>query len=120
MQGEWHWHELHTPDPKKAADFYSKLVGWTTRDMTGGGMPYTVILQNGKDSGGITNFMAPGAPPHWLIYVTCEDVDALADKTPKLGGKVLSPPMDIPGIGRFAVIADPTGAPIAFMTPAAR
>jgi hypothetical protein len=121
MQGDWLWHELHTPDPKKATGFYGKLLGWKTREMRmDGGHPYTLIVQNGKDSGGITNFMAPGEKPHWLVYVVVDNVDAAADQVPKLGGKVLSPPMDVPGVGRFTVVADPTGGAIALMTPAPR
>jgi predicted enzyme related to lactoylglutathione lyase len=33
MQGDWFWHELHTTDAKKAADFYGKILGWKTREM---------------------------------------------------------------------------------------
>ncbi|MCR5879018.1 VOC family protein [Phenylobacterium sp. J367] len=61
---------------------------------------------------------AQGVPPNWTSYVAVDDVDAAAAKATTLGGEVQVPPTDIPGIGRFAVIADPTGAVIAIMTPA--
>jgi predicted enzyme related to lactoylglutathione lyase len=52
-----------------------------------------------------------GAPPNWLAYFASNDVDAHAKKVTDLGGKVLAPPMDIPGsIGRFAIVQDPQGA----------
>jgi hypothetical protein len=61
--------------------------------------------------------MAPGVPPHWLVYITVDDVDASADKVTKHGGKILMPAIDVPNVGRFVVIADPQGAAIALMTP---
>jgi hypothetical protein len=51
-------------------------------------------------------------PPVWSIYITVDDVDATAQKTQELGGRVLMPPMDIPKVGRFCVIQDPQGAVI--------
>jgi len=43
------------------------------------------------------------------VYFAVADTDDIAKRTPELGGKVISPPMDIPQ-GRFAVLADPQGA----------
>jgi len=59
---------------------------------------------------------AQGAPPHWGAYVTVDDVDATARRAEELGGKVLVPPQDIPGVGRFCVVQDPQGAVISAMT----
>jgi predicted enzyme related to lactoylglutathione lyase len=112
ITGRFVWHELHTSDRAKAAKFYSQLVGWETKDVPmGPGEPYTLILRDGKDFGGITKSKAPaGVPPHWLPYVGVEDVDAFTKKATGLGAKVQNPPMDIPDAGRFAVLADPQGA----------
>jgi predicted enzyme related to lactoylglutathione lyase len=49
-------------------------------------------------------------PPHWMPYFQVEDCDAAAANAAKLGGTVCVPPTDIPSIGRFAVLQDPTGA----------
>jgi len=51
-----------------------------------------------------------GVPAHWLVYSAVTDVDGSAKLAGELGGKVLSPPMDIPNVGRFAVLQDPQGA----------
>ena len=51
----------------------------------------------------------PGAPPHWLPYIAVENVDASAKKAETLGATICVPPSDIPDVGRFSVIADPTG-----------
>jgi predicted enzyme related to lactoylglutathione lyase len=42
-----------------------------------------------------------------------DDVDAVARRIEQLGGAIHKAPQDIPGVGRFAVAADPQGA--AFM-----
>ena len=44
----------------------------------------------------------------------------LAEKTKELGGTVMHGPQDIPGVGRFCVIQDPTGAAISLLTFAAK
>jgi predicted enzyme related to lactoylglutathione lyase len=51
-----------------------------------------------------------GVPPNWLSYVIVDSVDASTKKAESLGAKVDVPPTDIPNIGRFSVITDPTGA----------
>lgn len=113
--GRFVWHELHTTDRAKALAFYKRLMGWETKDVSmGPGEPYGLCMQGGKDFAGVMKSMAgPNVPPHWLPYVAVEDVDKKAAQVKELGGKVMSPPMDIPDVGRFAVVADPQGAAFA-------
>jgi predicted enzyme related to lactoylglutathione lyase len=113
--GRFVWHELHTSDRAQAQKFYATLVGWEIKEVAmGPGEPYGLCLLGGKDQAGITKSMAPaGVPPHWLPYMAVEDVDASAARVKELGGKVLSAPMDIPNVGRFAVCMDPQGAAFA-------
>jgi predicted enzyme related to lactoylglutathione lyase len=113
--GRFVWHELHTNDRGKAVKFYTQLMGWETKDVSmGPGEPYALCLMNGKDFAGITKSMAPAnVPPHWLPYLATEDVDATAEKVKSHGGKVMSAAMDIPNVGRFAVVTDPQGAAFA-------
>jgi len=113
--GRFVWHELHTNDRAKAVKFYSALMGWEMKDVRmGEGEPYSLALQGGKDFAGITKSMAgPNVPPHWLMYLGVDDVDASAKKVTELGGKVMMPPTDIPNVGRFSVVIDPTGAAFA-------
>jgi uncharacterized protein len=56
-------------------------------------------------------------PPHWMVYFQTTDVDATANKAKSLGANLLVPPMDIPNVGRFSVIADPQGAAFALYKP---
>jgi hypothetical protein len=64
------------------------------------------------------NLMTPNVPPHWLAYVAVSDVDASCKKARDLGAKVVMEPMDIPKVGKFGVIQDPTGATIALFRSA--
>jgi predicted enzyme related to lactoylglutathione lyase len=95
--------------------FYATLVGWEIKDFPmGPGEPYGLCLLGGKDHAGITKSMAPaGVPPHWLVYIAVDDVDAYAARVKELGGNVMRAPMDIPDVGRFAVCMDPQGAAFA-------
>lgn len=120
--GRFIWYELITPDMAGAKRFYGDLVGWTAQDMPmpdGGGEPYSVLSADGNGVAGMLNLgeAMKGMPPNWTGYVCVDDCDAAADKVKALGGSVMRPPLDIPGIGRFAIVADPAGAVFAIMKP---
>lgn len=118
QHGAFSWCELMTTDAGKAKAFYTRLFGWDTEEMTMPGMPYTVVKAGGKGIGGIMSMPqdAQGMPPMWGAYVTVDDVDATARTAEQLGAKLLVPPRDIPGVGRFCVIQDPQGAVISAIT----
>src|SRR3546814_7470061 len=58
-----------------------------------------------------------GARPTWLGYIAVEDVDASVEEIEARGGRVLMPAMDIPMVGRIAMVADPHGVPFYVMKP---
>jgi len=117
MAGRFVWHELMTTDAPAAARFYADVVGWSARDSGMPGVEYTLLHAGDRQVAGLMAMTpaakAGGAPPGWSGYVEVADVDAAAAKAVSLGGSVCMPPMDIPGVGRFAVVADPQGAVIA-------
>ncbi|MBW8813293.1 MAG: VOC family protein [Caulobacterales bacterium] len=120
--GRFIWYELMTPHPAAAKTFYRQVVGWQAQDMpVGDSPPYTVFDVGGAGVGGMMplgeEHKAAGVPPNWTAYVCVDDVGASAKQVDQLGGSVMRPPQDIPGIGRFAIVADPAGAVIAIMTP---
>jgi uncharacterized protein len=121
IRGRFVWHELMTTDPQAAGAFYSKVLPWKTQPS---GMPdYTLWVAGKTQTGGLMaqpeSARQSGAPPSWLVYIGTPDVDATAAAAERLGGKVLKAPADIPGVGRFAVLADPQGAAFAVFKPGA-
>ncbi len=113
--GVFCWSELQTSDSAAAAEYYSKLFNWTIteHDMGEYGI-YRLFHVGEKEIGGVMDIM-PGveARPHWVSYVNVEDVDASMARVLELGGSQLVPPGDIPDTGRYAIAADPSGAPFA-------
>ncbi len=115
--GAFSWTELMTNDPKAAQEFYGKLFGWKYDVMDMGQGDYCVAKVGDTAVGGIMGMPpdAKGMPTAWSAYVTVANADAAAEKCKSLGGKVLVGPMDVPTVGRFAVLQDPQGAVINVM-----
>ena len=114
--GSFIWYELITPDPAGAKAFYGAVVGWAVED-DGTGYPH---LKAGNDYvGGMLALTAEmrqhGARPVWLSYVGVDDVDSTVDAMVSDGGQILMAARDMPNVGRFALLADPDGAPIYVM-----
>lgn len=120
------WDECLSTDAAAGAEFYAALFGWRPEsgEMPVGGTTavYRVFWHGDDHFAGIMDLppqaLAQGACTHWLCYVTVPDVDAYAAKAAGLEANVFCPPTDIPGVGRFCVIADPQGAMLAMYAPA--
>jgi len=117
------WHECYVPDVQKAVDFYTTALGMGTQKMEMPGMPpYTMLTHNGNPVCGIMSMSSPemapmNIPPHWSVYMSVDDVDARIAKVKDAGGQVVVEPMDIPTVGRMALISDPQGAMIWLFKP---
>lgn len=122
--GHFHWNELMTNDVESAKAFYGDIAGWTFNDMDMGDHGiYSVAMDGDKPVGGIfpmsgTDF--EGMPTQWMSYLAVDDIDDCVKKAESAGATILQPPMDIPDVGRIAMIKDPTGAVLGWMTPASR
>jgi uncharacterized protein len=117
--GQICWTELATKDLDAAKKFYTELLGWELKESNATDtMQYTEHTNNGVPQGGMYKMGEEfgEAPSHWMSYVAVNDVDATAAKVTELGGGVCVPPTDIPNVGRFCVINDPTGATISLIT----
>lgn len=111
------WHELYVPKAQEAIDFYTKALDFGTENMPmEGGKTYRMLTKNGQGVAGVwgttENEEMAEAPPHWAVYLTVDDVDARLAKCQELGAKVVAPAMDVPKVGRMALIQDPFGAHI--------
>ena len=126
LHGQFCWCELMTTDDAAATAFYRDVIGWTPHDSGMPNMRYTILNAGGPNGdktgvGGIMPMPPPlldgGARPSWVGYVAVDDVDASAGRVTELGGTVHKPAQDIPGVGRFAVAADPHGAVFTLFRP---
>ncbi|HTJ42367.1 MAG TPA: VOC family protein [Kofleriaceae bacterium] len=111
------WIELHTPDPSAALRFYHDVLGYEHKTLPSPAGDYHVIGRGGKDRGGVTSHLAPGAAPHWLPYVCVDDADATVARAKQHGATIVMGPEDVPMAGRLAVLIDPVGASIAILKP---
>jgi predicted enzyme related to lactoylglutathione lyase len=111
------WDELSSTDIDAATKFYTSTLGWTAEKVEmGGGMMYTLFKRPGvADAGG--GMASPAPHSYWLSSVGVETADDTVAKAKRLGGKVIVEAMDIPNIGRFAVLEDPQHAAIAVLQP---
>jgi predicted enzyme related to lactoylglutathione lyase len=109
--GSFCWFELNTRAVDDVKKFYGELFGWKTTPSQMG-FYHHWHDRDGVMFGGIMDASSPeweGVPSHWMSYIQVEDVDAKAKNVTELGGNVCVPPTDIPTVGRFCVINDPTG-----------
>ncbi|BBE32498.1 hypothetical protein SmB9_01560 [Sphingosinicella microcystinivorans] len=117
--GDYIWYELLTSDVPAAQTFYAGVLGWNFVDSGQSDMDYRIINAGANSVGGlmeITKEMADhGATPTWLGYIAVDDVDATAARLAAQGGRTLMPAMDVPMVGRIAMVADPQGAPFYIM-----
>lgn len=116
--GSMQWIELSTRDVEAAKRFYADVFGWGAHT-SDGPMPYTEFQLGGESIAGMMEMssdLPAEVPPHWLVYLGVDDVDAAVTQAQGLGASVMVPGMDFPG-GRFAVLADPQGAPFGIMKP---
>ena len=114
--GAFSWCELRAADADAAKAFYTDVLGWETEAMEMPNGVYTILKAGGAPVGGIMANPVPGAPAHWMSYITVDDVDKRIEQAQAKGGEVLMPAMDVPGVGRMATIADPGGAAISMIT----
>ncbi len=118
--GQFHWNELMARDVEKAKAFYEKSIGWRFQPMPMGDQTYWLAMSGDKMAGGLFEMKGSefdGVPEHWIAYIAIEDIDACVERAVREGANLIKPPFDVPGVGRIAIIGDPGGAVIGWMTP---
>lgn len=125
QHGEYIWYELLTDDSDAALAFYSAILGWQASDSGQPAMDYRILTTRNESPeeqhhvGGLmqlTDAMRQqGATPVWLGYIGVDDVDQTVARITAAGGNVQMPPVDVPEVGRIAMVTDPQGAPFYIM-----
>lgn len=120
--GSINWFDLTVPDAEEVKEFYSKVVGWKSSQVSMG--DYNDFNMNSPESGntkaGICYKRGGNAqlPSQWLLYITVKNVDESTKMCKENGGKILVGPKEMSGYGRYCVIEDPAGAVCALFEPA--
>jgi uncharacterized protein len=118
--GQFHWNELMTRDVERAKKFYADAMGWSFEAMPMPGGTYWIANAGGAPAAGIFDINGPeyeGVAEAWMPYIAVDDVDARLKKATKAGAKVMKPAFDVPGVGRIAILLEPGGAGVGWMTP---
>jgi len=113
--GTFVWNELTTRDTEAAKAFYQRLFGWKFQTAPQHA-EYNLIVAPGGREQGIGGMMKMGMeypkdqPASWTPYIGVENVDKTCEEAEANGGTIQVPPTNIPDVGRFAMLKDPTGA----------
>ena len=119
--GSFYWNELMTRDAETMKKFYADTIGWSFDGMPMPDGTYWVAKMGEQPVGGLFPLTAPqfdGVPEGWMSYLAVDDVDARVKKAEKAGAKLMRPIFDVPGVGRIAMLTEPGGAGIGWITPA--
>ena len=111
------WNEVLTPDVGRATEFYRDVFGLSAEESAvawGSVTSYTTLSSAGRRIAGAAPPLE-GAPPHWNVYFNVVDVDESVAQAEALGGKLITPPYDLDGTGRMAMLTDPEGAMFSLM-----
>ena len=119
--GNFYWNELLTRDAEHAKRFYEQTIGWTYNAMPmEDGATYWVAMLGGKPVAGLFPTNRPGfeaIPEAWMSYLAVDDVDARVKKATAAGAKLMRPIFAVPKVGRIAILTEPGGAGVGWMTP---
>jgi uncharacterized protein len=122
--GTFCWNELMTRDVERVKRFYESTIGWSFQAMPmADGGTYWVAMSDGKPAAGIFSLNAPdydGVPESWMSYLAVDDVDARVEKALKAGAKLMKAAFDVPDVGRIAILMQPGGAGVGWITPLPR
>ena len=120
--GTFYWNELMTRDVERAKRFYADTLGWSYDAMPmPGGSTYWIAKIGETSVGGIFDISGPefaSVPENWMPYIAVDHVDARVDKAVAAGARLMKPIFEVPGVGRIAVLMEPGGAGVGWMTPA--
>jgi predicted enzyme related to lactoylglutathione lyase len=108
--------ELSSRNHEETGKFYHDLFGWEVRQIPE--MSYATFSPGEGAVGGGFSPISPEYPAGTImVYIETDDIQASLKKVEELGGKVISPPMNIPGVGDFAIFEDLSGNQVAVLQP---
>lgn len=115
------WYELttHKGSLQAAEVFYGEILGWKIEDSGMQEFDYHLARSGGDMVAGLMDMPDDVAnmSPFWMIYFAVDDADRFVADAQAAGASIHRAPADVPGTGRFAVLADPQGAAFGILQP---
>jgi predicted enzyme related to lactoylglutathione lyase len=108
--------DIPADDVEKLRKFYGELFGWKIEKTPGTTEYWTIetvpVDEEGMPirpgvNGGMMKRQKPEQKP--VNYIAVESVDEYSGKIEELGGKVVTPKQEVPGMGWWAFALDPDG-----------
>ena len=119
--GHFYWNELRTRDVERAKKFYADSVGWRfERSHTPDGNDYWLAFEGEACVAGFFSLKGTkfeSMPESWMSFLAVDDVDTRVAKAVRAGAKLVLPIFDVPEVGRIAMLQEPSGAGVGWMTP---
>lgn len=118
--------EMPAADKARVKKFYEDAFGWEMKQMDANVGNYILATtspvdakgmhkRKGAINGGFFEKSDQNTMPHLVISV--DDIKSHMQVVTKAGGKILGDVMDIPGVGKFAMISDSEGNHIGMLQP---
>ncbi|GAA2121811.1 VOC family protein [Nocardioides bigeumensis] len=109
-----HW-EIGARNAPALGSFLREMFGW---EVVPAGPEYWLVPDGHSGIGGGILQVADEVPSYLTFYVQVEDLEQAVEHAIELGGKEVIGPMTVPGVGRFAMFADPEGHVLGMLEPA--
>jgi predicted enzyme related to lactoylglutathione lyase len=109
-----------TRNVERDKKFYGATIGWTFEAMPTPDGAYWVAKMGSQYVGGLFPLAGPqfdGVPEGWMSYLAVDDVDMRVKKAQAVGATLMRPIFDMPNVGRIAILKEPSGVGIGWMTP---
>ncbi|SDL40951.1 VOC family protein [Tessaracoccus oleiagri] len=123
MSGNPNWIDYSTTEMADSKHFYSELFGWEFEDLGEEMSHYHWIRANGQllggamDVTGMKDDSGEQIPSYWQVFLSADDAQAVFDKAVAAGARPLYEPTGTGDIGKYAIVLDPTGAPVGIWEP---
>jgi predicted enzyme related to lactoylglutathione lyase len=117
------WLSLTVPDALATRDFYRQVVGWSVQNIEMENakeayIDYNMLGENGNPAARICHARGAnlGLPPVWLIHLPVGDLPESLRRVREGGGEIIRATQETDGTRASAVVQDPVGACLAFVS----
>jgi len=105
------WEQLSSAHVRASTAFYSTLFGWTKTRMAGEpGERGMEAFHRGVVPLAFVSEPPVGVPTRWISYVVVDSLRDTLRRSSVYGGSISVEPIDLPSVGRVALVCDNVGA----------